>query len=104
MNDALEEIRRLRGAAEDLRGKVYKDALIRKLLDDVVFTLKPLIPNAKMTMRNNKWVYNFGIKGMDLVMVERVHKGRNAVPQKWRSRQIKAVIDLLDYLEAEVTQ
>ncbi|MDA2930465.1 hypothetical protein MYX84_11050, partial [Acidobacteria bacterium AH-259-O06] len=52
--------------------------------------------------KKNKWVYNSGIQEIPLIMVERVHGSRDAVPVTWRSKQLNAIEDILNLIESQL--
>ena len=97
------EIARLRSEVKSLKGKPFGHKPMVKLLKDVIASLKAYLPKAEIRKNNNKWVCNFGIKNL-LVMVEKVHKGRDAIPRIWRSKQLNTVVELLDLVESQVKE
>jgi len=98
------EIARLRSEVKSLGRKPFGHKPMVKLLKDVIASLKAYLPKAEIRKSNNKWVCNFGIKDLPLVMVERVHRGRDAISQFWRSKQLNTVVELLDLVESQVKE
>ena len=98
------EIARLRSEVKSLGRKPFVHKPIVSLLKDVIASLKAYLPKAEIKKKGNKWVCNFGIKDLPLVMVERVHRGRNAISPFWRSRQLNAIVELLDLVESQVKE
>ncbi len=102
--DVLEEVRQLRRRASGLRRRPYTDREILPLLDDLLALAGGFFPRANKRPGNNKWIYNFGRREFDQIMVEPVHKGRNAIPRHWRTAQIRAVHQVLDVIEAWIEE
>lgn len=97
-----DDVERIRGLAGILDSRPFGHDEILRLLQDIVTTFSRYLPAAKLEeKRNNKWVCNFGIKGIPLVMVERVHGSRDAIPRVWRKRMINAVEEVLDLVESQ---
>lgn len=104
MKTAKDEITRLRGKAEKLGQKRFDDRDIRNLLDDIIKTFGAFLPNAKSRKsgRQAKWIYSFGVKGGPLVIIERPHGNRDSIPEPWRSQQIEAALEILDWIESQL--
>ena len=102
MNEVAAEIARLRSEVKSLRAKPFKHKAILSLLADVFTSLKVFLPDAKVSEKKNKWVYNSGIQDIPLIMVERVHGNRDAVPVTWRSKQLNAIEDILNLVESQL--
>ncbi len=97
------EIARLRSEVKSLGRKPFGHKPMVSLLKDVIASLKAYLPKAEIRKNNNKWICNFGIKNL-IVMVERVHRGRNAISPFWRSKQLNAIVELLDLVESQVKE
>ncbi len=104
MKEILDEIARLRKEVKFLRRRRFDHKPMVALLEDVITSLRVYLPNAAIRKKNNKWVCNFGIKDLPLVMVERVHGSRDAIPPIWKSKQLNAVVELLDLIESQVEE
>jgi hypothetical protein len=102
MSTVLEEIDRLRSISSDLRSKRFDHKAILALLKSMLTALATYLPNAKLEERRNKWICNFGIRGVGLIMVEPVHGSRDAIPQFWRRQMLDTVDEVLDLVESEV--
>jgi hypothetical protein len=98
--DIAKELLRLRRWAKELDHKAFRHDDIVPLLKDVMKTFASHLVNPTYREKDNKWTFNFGLEGLPLIMVERVHKGRDAIPQIWRKRQINAIEEILDAVEA----
>ncbi len=104
MKEVAAEIARLRSEVKSLRTKRFKHTAILALLEDVFTSLKVYLPAAKVSEKKNKWVYNSGIREIPLIMVERVHGSRDAVPVTWRSKQLNAIEDILNLIESQLRE
>ena len=102
MSTVLEEIGRLRAISSDLRSKRFDHKAILALLRSMLAALARYLPNAELKEGKNKWVCNFGIKGVALIMVEPVHGSRDAIPQYWRTQMLDTVDEVLDLVESVV--
>jgi hypothetical protein len=102
MSTVLEEIERLRSISSDLRSKRFDHKVILALLKSLLSVLAAYLPNAKLEERKNKWICNFGIKGVGLIMVEPVHGSRDAIPQFWRKQMLDTADEVLDLVESVV--
>ena len=97
------EVKRLRGLAATLDSRPFGHKEILGLLSDILQTFQKCLPLAKLEQRKaNKWVCNFGIKGMSLIMVERTHGSRgDTIPVGWRKQMINAIDEVLDFIESQ---
>lgn len=100
-----DEIARLRREAAYLDSSPFTEKEIIRLLEDLIRSVKRFLPRAELKeKKGNKWVCNFGVKGLPMVMIERVHGSRDAIPVTWRKKQINAVNEALDFVESCLEQ
>ncbi len=99
------EIARLRSEADRLDSIPFTEKEILKLLEDLLRSMKHFLPKAELKeKKSNKWICNFGVKGLPMIMVERVHGSRKAIPITWRKQQINAINEALDFVESCLEQ
>jgi hypothetical protein len=99
MPDPMREIERFRAEVEVLRSLPFDEHPILALIRRLLRAFEPYIPNARLERRRNKWICNFGIPDMAMIMIEPVHGSRSAIPLRWRHQMLDAVEEVLDRVE-----
>jgi len=96
-----EDIAKLRAQADLLDSIPFTEKEILRLLNEMVNSLSSYWPKATVEpKKTNKWICNFRIKGLPIIMVERVHGSRNAIPISMRKKQINGIHEALDFAES----
>jgi hypothetical protein len=100
MADPPRDLQRLRVEVEALRGSQFDERAILSLLRRLLKTYGSQLPKARIEQRRNKWICNFGIPDVGLIMIEPVHGSRSAIPLRWRHQMLDTVEEILDRVEA----
>lgn len=99
MPNPLREIERFRVEIEALRRIPFDDRVVLSLLRRLLKSFETYLPKAGIEQRRNKWVCNFGLRDVPLIMIEPVHGRRGAIPLRWRHQMLDVVEEILDRIE-----
>jgi hypothetical protein len=99
MDEPFLAIDRFRTEAAALRNNAFDEHALLSLLRRILKTFGDRLPKARLEHRRNKWICNFGIPDVPLIMIEPVHGSRNAIPMRWRHQMLDTNEEILDRLE-----
>jgi hypothetical protein len=102
MGDQAREIERFRDEVEALRSGPFGEREILSLTRRLLKSFGTCLPNARLELRRNKWICNFGIRDVALIMIEPVHGSRSAIPLRWRHQMLDTVEEILDRIEEQI--
>jgi hypothetical protein len=100
MGNLIREIERLRMEVEALRRIQFHEKPILSLLRRLLRAFQVQLPNAHLKQRRNKWICNFGMPDVALVMIEPVHGSRSSIPLRWRLHMLDTIDEILDRVES----
>jgi len=96
-------VRKLRRALDQLGSQKFQHfADFEQIIVRIRRHYGPLFPRFSENRNGSKYVYNFGVPGVQPIGLEKEHGSRDHIPRIYAKRAIQGIQDVLSFIEAHV--